>query len=260
MNSKNIIVFFKHGLWMIPIFILSALPQYLSVFPQEKEKSNQKLSYKSIRTIDGLEIKDVKFILDHPLSPQYENKPYDGPKINPKSSYKKSIYEKDSINSRKVLLKKRVELAISYREKGDIDQFNSILLDVITQNNFNEEAAWAALLLGDFELLLYNLQEAMKYYIYVVNVHYYSGFGTGGMYKMAEVLDKNANWKKAEELLVLILDSTQTDNLIWKEAGAYLKRRYLERVRWHYERGEDEKVKEYFIKYQNLNSVISKKN
>lgn len=254
MNSKNIIVFFKYGLWIIPILILSVLSQEnLSVLSQKKGKTNQKLSRKSIRKVDGLGIEDVKFILDRPLSPQYENKPYDGPKINPKSSYKKSIYERDSINSQKILLKKRVELAISYREKGDIDQFNSILLDVITQNNFNEEAAWAALLLGDFELLLHNLQEAMKYYIYVVNVHYYSGFGIGGIYKMAEVLDKNANWKKAEELLALILDSTQTDNLIWKEAEVYLKRRYLERARWHYERGEDKKVKDYFIKYQNLN-------
>lgn len=193
---------------------------------------------------------EIRFIKNQPLVPQLEETLYDGPSINSETSYREDHYKTTEMLELGIRLRKRIQLSIDYRNRGDIGQFNEILIDIVTQHYFSEESAWAAILLGDFEVLLYNLDEALKYYIYGANIHYASEFGLSARLKLGILLDGMGHFSKAEEVITDIINNEDRDNPITMRARDYMKSRYTEKARWYLNSGDIANAEKYFRFYK----------
>lgn len=209
------------------------------------------------RVVKDKELKEIlkiqlKVISQLSLKKPYKNISYDLKAIDPNGSLSVSTYKKEYVTKNVDILLKRIKSALAYKKKGNIEQFYNISIDIITRNNFNQEAAWVALLLGDFERSIYNLEEAYNYYIYVVNVHYNSKYGFNGLLKLGLVLNQMNYLDESEEVFKMILNTENGNKAIKKKAKEILKSKYLQLARWYLEKKDDDKVVEYYKQYLEL--------
>ncbi len=215
--------------------------------PQKENKIDN--SKKTIFEKKGeLSREEVNFL--ESLSPQVapEIIPYSFFAIKPKKSYPASLYEK---SEKKLIYEEnqnRIKQAKIYKESGNISEFSEILLDLFTYYNYSLVAPEAAMLLGDFEYLIYNLEAALTYYLYVVNNHFYSPWGEEAYLKLGLTLAKQQHFLEATKIMQEILaDSKSLD--LQKQAKDFLQKRYLLLAKVDYQEEKYDEAKKYLEKY-----------